>query len=306
MDELSINEEHKNLISLRKELKIIHKRKEKRWELISKEIREIRSQFGHNSDIGARRTIISGVPQEINVPALTMIEEEPLTIICSQKGWIRSIKGHVDESSDAKYKDGDSGRFWFFAKNTDKISIFDSNGKFYTLQADKIPSGRGMGEPIKLMADLANDSEIVSVRVFLAEEELLVASSDSRGLVIKGLHTLAHTRQGRQVLNLSDSSVAVICTPVDGDTVAVIGENRKLLLFALNELPKMTRGRGVKLQRYKNGGLADVKVINKEDGLSWRVGGRSRSETDLFPWLGKRGQAGRLPPKGFPKSGKFN
>ena len=234
-----------------------------------------------------------------------MIQEEPITIVCSDKGWIRALKGHSNNKDDVRYKEGDKKRFWFHAKNTDRITIFSTNGRFYTLPAEKIPKGRGMGESIRLMADLSNGSEIVSIGVHRPEGKLLVASSDGRGLIVEESQIVAQTRQGRQVLNLNGDNQAVVCISVEGDTVAVIGENRKLLLFPVSELPIMTRGRGMILQRYRDGGLLDAKVFNLSDGLSWQSGSRLRTERDLRDWSGKRAQAGRLPPRGFPKNGIF-
>jgi topoisomerase-4 subunit A len=237
-----------------------------------------------------------------------MIEKESVTVICSEKGWIRAVKGHVEPSSgDNLYKKGDRGRFWFHAETTDKLLMFATNGRFYTIGCDKLPRGRGHGEPVRLMIDLGNDQDIVALFVHQPKRKLLVASTDGRGFVVEESQVVAQTRSGKQALNVSGDVEARICTPVAGDSVAVIGDNRKLLIFPLDEVPEMTRGRGVMLQKYRDGGLSDITVFNLADGLSWRMGSsdRVRTETDLLPWQGKRAQAGRLPPKGFPKSNRF-
>ena len=244
-------------------------------------------------------------PAPVDVPTEAMVEREPITVICSQKGWIRAARGHIEENGEVRYKDGDVGRFWLHAQSTDRILLFATNGRFYTLNAAKLPGGRGAGDPVRLMIDLANDEDIVTVLVFAPEKKLLVSSSDGRGFIVAEDDTLAQTRNGRQVLNLGAGAEAVACRPADGDTVAVVGENRKIVLFPAGELPTMARGRGVVLQRYRDGGLADAKVFDLAEGLSWRSGDRVRTERDLGYWIGKRAQAGRLAPKGFAKSGRF-
>ncbi|MDA0653821.1 MAG: DNA topoisomerase IV subunit A [Proteobacteria bacterium] len=306
LEEEGIRAEHADLTALSKKLRALQRDKGQRWQTIATEIREIREAFGAKTELGGRRTTIADPPALVEVPTEAMIEREPITVVCSEKGWIRAMKGHVEDTGDVRYKDGDRGRFWLHAQSTDRISIFVTNGRFHTLVASALPRGRGMGEPVKLMADLSNGAEIVDVRVHRPGAALLVASSDGRGFVVEDDQTVAQTRQGRQVLNLAGGAEAAVCVPADGDTVAVIGENRKLLLFPLSELPTMARGRGVLLQRYRDGALADARVFRRKDGLSWRSGERVRTETDLRDWLGKRAQSGRLPPRGFPKSGRFS
>ena len=239
------------------------------------------------------------------MPVEAMIEREAVTVICSDKGWIRAQRGQVPDASELKYKEGDRGRFIIPAETTDKLLVFGTNGRFYTIGVDKLPGGRGHGEPIRLMIELGNDQELVALFVHKPGRKLLVASADGRGFVVPEGEVMAQTRAGKQVLNLADGVEAVACAFVEGDTVAVIGENRKLLLFPLKELPEMTRGRGVILQRYKDGGLSDVKCFAYAEGLTWRQGDRQRSETGLAEWRGERGQAGRLPPQGFTRSNKF-
>lgn len=278
-----------------------------RWKRIGEEIRALKKAYGPETPLGARRTMMGDAPSAVVVPLEAMIEKEPVTIVCSVKGWVRAMKGHLGPETEIKYKEGDSARFTLHAQTTDKILIFATNGRFYTLGADKLPGGRGHGEPLRLMVDLPNDHEITAISVHEPERKLLVASSDGRGFVVPEAEVIAQTRNGKQVLNVSGGVEAAVCRPlaVGDDSVAVIGKNRKLLVFGLDELPEMTRGRGVMLQRYKDGGLVDAKTFKKADGLSWQIGDRTRVETDLGPWVGKRAAAGRMPPVGFPRSNRF-
>ena len=234
-----------------------------------------------------------------------MIEREPVTVVCSEKGWIRTIKGHVQETAELRFKEGDQPRFAIHAETTDKLLVFATNGRFYTVGIDKLPGGRGFGEPLRLMIDLTNEDDIVTLLVHDPARRLLVAASDGRGFVVPEKDAVAQTRAGRQVLNVAGKVEAVICAPVRGDTVAVVGDNRKLLVFGVEELPEMTRGRGVMLQRYTTGGLADVTTFLRAEGLSWPMGDRTRTETDLTEWLGRRAQTGRMAPRGFPRNNKF-
>ena len=306
LEEQGIRTEHAELVAARKELRTLVKDADKRWQAIAAEVRDIRKRFGKDTPLGKRRTTIADAPAPIEVPTEAMIEREPITVICSAKGWIRALKGHVTDTGEVKFKEGDSGRFWFFAESTDKLSVFATNGRFYTLAADRLPGGRGAGEPVRLMVEFGNGHDIVAMRVHRPGGKLLVAAHDGRGFVVAEDQTLAQTRQGRQVLNVATGVEAAACAPADGDTVAVIGENRKLLLFPLAELPVMARGRGVVLQRYQHGGLADAKTFNRREGLTWLIGDKTRTETELADWRGKRAQAGRLAPKGFAKSGRFS
>ncbi len=306
LEEDAIRKEHAGLTAERKDLRALLKDEEARWAVVADEVRDTKVKFGPKTALGKRRTTIADAPAEIEVPTEALIEKEPITVICSAKGWIRAVKGHVADDGSATYKEGDESRFWFHAESTDKLTIFATNGRFYTLGADKLPRGRGHGEPVRLMLDMGEAVEIVTLGVYRPGEKLLVASSDGRGFVVDTDSTLAQTKNGRQVLNVSEGVSAVACVPAVGDTVAVVGENRKLILFPLEELPEMGRGRGVTLQKYKDGGLADVRVFTRKDGLTWKLGENTRTETELRDWMGKRAQAGRLPPKGFPKSGRFS
>ena len=254
---------------------------------------------------GKGRWGCAAAPIAMVIPLDALVEREPVTVICSHKGWIRTMRGHVEANGDLKFKEGDRARFALHAETTDKLLLLGTNGRFYTLGVDKLPGGRGHGEPLRLMIDLGNDQDIVALFVHQPGRKLLVASGDGRGFVVPEEEVVAQTRAGRQVLNLGEGGEAAVCAVVEGDHVAVVGENRKLVIFKLAEVPEMTRGRGVILQKYKDGGLSDVKVFRLKEGLTWKSGERTRTETDLRPWIGSRAQAGRLPPRGFPVNNKF-
>jgi topoisomerase-4 subunit A len=305
LEEMEIRKEHKALSVEQKDLKALLKDDERQWKLIGEQIAEIRKKFGTASEGGKRRSDFGDAPSAVVIPLEAMVEREPVTVICSDKGWIRVLKGHVEANGELKFKEGDRARFALHAETTDKLLLLGTNGRFYTLGVDKLPGGRGHGEPIRLMVDLGNDQDIVALFVHKPERKLLVASSDGRGFVVPEAEVLAQTRAGKQVLNVGEGGEAEACAMVEGDHVAVVGDNRKLVIFKLDEVPEMTRGRGVILQKYKDGGLSDVKVFRLKEGLSWRSGERTRTETDLRPWVGQRAQAGRLPPRGFPVNNKF-
>lgn len=306
LEEIEIRKEHKALSAEQADLKDLMKKEKRRWKAIADQIQEVKKSFGPKTEIGRRRTELGDVPSEVVIPLEAVVEREPVTVLCSAKGWVRAMKGHQEDVSDAKYKEGDRARFVVQAMTTDKLILFATNGRFYTIGADKLPGGRGFGEPVRLMIDLPNDQDIIGLGVYHPEVKLLVASSDGRGFVVAMEEVVAQTKAGKQVLNVSGDVEAAVCAPIVGGHVAVIGENRKLLIFPLEELPEMTRGRGVILQKYKDGGLSDAKTFALDEGLTWAAGpGRVRTETDLVAWLGKRAQAGRLPPHGFTKSNKF-
>jgi topoisomerase-4 subunit A len=306
LEEIAIREEIKGLEAEQKELKKLLRDEKARWKQIAEEIAAVRKRFGAKTELGARRTEIGEPPSATVVDMTVMIEREPITVICSQKGWIRAAKGHVEDISTLKFKDGDRSRFVIHAETTDKLLMLATNGRFYTLGCDKLPSGRGHGEPVRLMVDMKNDHDVVGLFKHVTGRRLIVASSDGRGFIVPEDEVVAQTRNGKSVLNVSGDNEARACALVEGDSIAVVGENHKLVIFPLEELPEMTRGRGVKLQSYKDGGLADVKAFTLKEGLSWKSGDRTRTETDLIAWVGKRSQAGRLAPKGFPRSNRFN
>ncbi len=305
LEEMVIREEMTGLEAEQKDLKRLLRDRDLRWGRIADEIAEVRKRFGKKTALGARRTEIGAAPSAIIVPLTAMIDREPVTVICSQKGWLRSAKGHVEDLSTLKFKDGDRLAYALHAQTTDKVLILGTNGRFYTIGCDKLPGGRGHGEPVRLMVDLDNEHDIAHILIHQPDRKLLVASSDGRGFVVPENEVIAQTRGGRQVLNVSGDTEARVCSVAHGDSIAIIGDNHKLLIFPLDELPEMTRGRGVKLQSYKDGGLADAKTFTLSEGLSWKSGDRTRTETDLLAWVGKRAQAGRLAPKGFPRSHRF-
>ncbi len=304
LEEKEIRAEHAALSAEARDLRALLKNENKRWTMIADQIRATREQFGAKTVLGKRRTEIGDAPSAVVIPIDIAIEKEPVTVVCSAKGWIRGFKGHLAPDADIKYKEGDGPKFRLHAETTDKVLLFATNGRFYTIGCDRLPPGRGNGEPVRLMVDLSNDHDIVQLLVHQPGRKLVVASSDGRGFVVPEDEVLAQTRTGKQVLNVKGDIEAEACKPVAGDSVAVLGENRKLLAFPLKELPEMTRGRGVKLQAYRDGGLADITTFNRKDGLSWQQADRTRTETDLTAWIGKRAQAGRLPPRGFPKKPK--
>ncbi|MFQ5984822.1 MAG: DNA topoisomerase IV subunit A [Alphaproteobacteria bacterium] len=305
LEEKAIGRERKALRDEKAGLDALLAEPERRWGAIREELLEVKQRFGQDTPLGRRRTSIGEAQKVVALPEAVLVEREPVTVICSDKGWIRALQGHNLAAEDVKYKEGDRPGFVLEAETTDALLVFATNGRFYTLAGDKLPRGRGFGEPLRLMIDLKNGHDIVALLVHRPGRRLLLASSDGRGFVIEEDAVLASTRAGKQVLNPGLGAEAAACVLVDGDAVAVLGDNRKLLVFPLAELPVMTRGRGVILQRYRQGGLADVKVFTLSEGLSWRIGDRTRTETDLRPWLGRRGNAGRLPPAGFPRANRF-
>jgi topoisomerase-4 subunit A len=306
LDEAEIRGEHVRLIKEAKDLGALLKDEKRRWQVIAAEIRETRTAFGTKTELGRRRTEIGAPPRAVVIPIDIAVEKEPVTIVCSAKGWIRGFKGHLEAGVEVKYKDGDGPSFRLHGETTDKLILFATNGRFYTLGCDRLPPGRGHGEPVRLMIDLSNDHDIVALMVHRPGRKLLVASSDGRGFIAAEDGVIAQTRGGRQVLNVRGDVEAHACVPVEGDHVAVIGENRKLLVFPVADLPEMGRGRGVRLQSYRDGGLSDIATFDLAAGLSWSLGERTRTETDLAAWSGKRAQAGRLPPKGFPRTNRFS
>lgn len=309
LEEIEIRGEQKQLAEKQAGLKKLLKNEDLRWKFIDGEIAELKKRFGKTTPLGARRTAIGEPPAEVMVPVEAVIERENITIVCSAKGWIRALRGHSAEDAAArasiKYKEGDEERFVLNAETTDKLLVFATNGRFYTLPCDKLPPGRGFGEPVRLMVDMPNDADIVGLTLYADDKKFIVASSDGRGFIVKAEDVLAQTKNGKQILNVGDEAKAEAFAPVEGDTIAVIGTNRKMLLFPVSELPEMGRGRGVILQKYSGGTLSDVKTFTYKDGLTWQSGERTRTETDLRNWKGARAQAGRIAPNGFNRSNRF-
>ncbi|MDQ3478113.1 MAG: DNA topoisomerase IV subunit A [Pseudomonadota bacterium] len=307
LEEMEIAKERAVLVKEREELaKLIESPARQRTRL-KKDLAEVRAKFGDE-----RRTKLEEASAARELDWSAMIEKEPITVILSQRGWIRAMRGHValEEIAELKWREGDGPFIHFHAQTTDRLALFAANGRVYTLAGDKLPGGRGFGEPVRLQIDLAGEVDIVTLMVARPGMKLLIASSDGRGFVASAEATLAETRKGKQLVNLrSGSTVAVVRAVPDGaDSLAVIGDNRKLLVFPLAELPELGRGQGVLLQRYRDGGLADAIAFRFGDGLSWALGGdsgRTRTEADLTPWRAARGAAGRMPPIGFPRSNRF-
>src|SRR5437660_3359094 len=306
LEEVAIRKELESLGSEASGIEALLASDRRQWRALAKEVAATRAEFGGDTPLGRRRTVIGAAPAVVEIPPAALVEREPVTVLCWQKGWIRAVKGHGVGAADQKYKEGDGPRFAVAAETTDRLIIFGSNGRFYTLAADKLPGGRGQGEPLRLMIDLPNEHEIVALFPHQPGLRLLVASDDGRGFLVNGEEALAQTRAGKQVLTPAKGARAAICVPAEGDAAAFVGENRRLLIVDLAEIPEMTRGRGVILQRHRLGGLVDAKVFRLADGLTWRQGeNRIRTETDLAPWRGARGAAGRAAPQGFPRSNRF-
>ena len=304
LEEMEIRKEHKKLSAEQKKLQALMKSEAARWATIAEEIESMRARFGDGA-LGARRTATGAVLPEVVVDEAAFVEREPITVILSEKGWIRAQKGHVSLDSELRFKEGDSLFMVLHAETTDRLVLFATNGKAFTLKADTIPRGRGDGQPVRLMLDLTNEDAVVTLFVHREGLRYLVAASDGKGFLVKAEDLLAEKRTGKQVLNVDPPAEAAVCAPAEGDSIAVIGENRKLLIFPIDQVPEMTRGRGVQLQSYRDGGLADAKVFTRKEGLSWVLGERTRVETDLRAWVGNRASAGKAPPNGFPRSNRF-
>ncbi len=308
LEEMEIRGEHKELTAEQKSLQALLKSDDAQWVRIADEIRDVRMKFGKTTVLGRRRTGFADAPSIEFVPIEAMIERESITIVFSAKGWIRSLKGHLGPDADIKYKEGDKDRFIIHAETTDKLILFGTDGRFYTLGCDKLPGGRGHGEPVRLLIDMDEGRDVVQIFVHEPDRKLLVASHEGNGFIVPENDVIAMRRAGKQVLNVTGTDEAVVCTVVRGDHVAVMGENRKLVLFPLKDVNEMTRGKGVRLQKYKDGGLGDVKCFTLKEGLiAYDRSNRARtfSANDLKDWRGERAQAGRLPPKGYPSGYRF-
>ncbi|RMF08160.1 MAG: DNA topoisomerase IV subunit A [Alphaproteobacteria bacterium] len=306
LEELEIRREHEGLEEERRQVTNLLASEKAQWKQVGEEIRGIRELVGPDTVLGRRRTTFADAPAiEVDL-AQAMMEKEPVTVILSQKGWLRAMRGHVEDTAKLQFKQGDALKRAIHAQTTDTLVLFASNGKFFSLGIDKLPGGRGHGEPARLMIDLEENHDFVEAFVHVPGRKLLVASSAGYGFIVREDDVVAMTRKGKQVLNVTPPDEAVVCVPAEGDTVAVIGENRKLLCFPLSELNEMSRGRGVRLQRYRDGGLSDARVFSRAEGLSWTdSSNRTWTVTELDDWMGARAQAGRLPPKGFPRSNRF-
>ena len=306
LEEVELVKERDSLMEERANLEDLLADTLQQWNKIAEEIRETKKQFGQNYISGTRRTDFAEAQDFEEVPIEAMIEREPITVVCSSMGWIRAMNGHIDLTRELKFKDGDGPGLIFHAQTTDKLLALASNGRFYTILASSLPGGRGMGEPLRLMVDIPDEALIVNLITFRPGQKLLVASSTGDGFIVTHDDVVAQTKSGKQILNTKREAVAKVCHNICGDHVAVVGENRKVLIFPVSEIPEMVRGKGVRLQKYKDGGLSDITTFNLSEGLTWLdPAGRTRSETNLEDWTGKRATAGRMAPRGFPKNNKF-
>ncbi|HEY5711171.1 MAG TPA: DNA topoisomerase IV subunit A [Allosphingosinicella sp.] len=312
LEEMQLKGERDDLVKEREGLQTLIESEARQRTRLKKDLAALRVRYGPETPLGRRRTLIEEAAPARDIPLEAMIEREPITVILSKRGWIRAMKGHVELSNPEalKFKEGDESLFFFHAHTTDKLLLASSDGRFYTLAADKLPGGRGFGEPVKLMVDIEGEGNVVALLRAGAADKLLVASSDGRGFLTPAAGAIAETRKGKQIVNLRAGAKLKVVRPVrpGDDYVAVIGENRKMVVYPMVELPEMGRGQGVQLQRYRDGGLGDITGFTFAEGLSWPMGGeggRTRTETDLNPWRTARGAAGRMPPMGFPRDNRF-
>ncbi|WP_179381561.1 DNA topoisomerase IV subunit A [Jannaschia marina] len=306
LEELALLKERDALMEERATLQDLLESDEIQWKTIADELRAQRKLFGKSTDLGRRRTDFAEAVEVADVPLEAMIEREPVTVVCSRMGWVRALSGHQPLDKELKFKDGDGPAFMFHAETTDKLIVWSSDGRAFTIMANALPGGRGMGEPLRLMIDLPNESEIVDILIHQPGRKLLLASSAGDGFVVPEEEMVAMRRAGKAVMTVKAGVRAMKPAVATGDHVACIGENRKMLVFPLADLPEMPRGKGVRLQKFKDGGLADVTVITLAEGLSWSdPAGRTRHEPDLGEWLGTRAQAGRMAPRGFPRDNRF-
>ena len=310
LEEFEIRKEFDALEAEKAEIEGLLASDELQWQTVATEIRKVRKDYSKDTFLGARRSDF-GQAVQIDDSAIyeAMIEKEPVTVVLSQKGWVRAMKGHMTDYASLTFKDGDQLKLAFNAYTTDKLLIFTTGGKAYTIGADKMPGGRGHGEPLRIMVDMDNDQDVLTAFVHRPDRKLLVASNIGNGFIVKETDLIANTRKGKQVMNVKLPDEAQLCVEMRGDHVAVVGKNRKLLVFSIDQLPEMARGKGVRLQRYKDGGVADLRCFVIDEGLTWEdSAGRThtRSKDELVEWIGERAQAGRMVPKGFPRSGKFS
>jgi topoisomerase-4 subunit A len=304
LEEMEIRKEHKALTVELKGLQTLLGSEKLRWKKISDEIEATRKKFG-SGPLGDRRTEMGVMPTVAEVNPDAFIEKEAITVILSEKGWIRAVKGAVADTAELKFKEGDRLKFLRPCFTTDRLTLFSTNGRAYTLKAAELPRGRGDGQALRVLVDLTNEDDVILLFVAVDGMKYLLASNAGRGFLVPGEELGAEKRTGKQILNLKPGEEAAFCIPAEGDHVAAVGQNRRLLVFKLEEIPEMARGAGVILQRYKDGGLADIKVFRLAEGLTWKLGDRVRTETNLRDWLAARGQTGHMPPAGFPRTPGF-
>ncbi|MBI0003556.1 DNA topoisomerase IV subunit A [Bartonella sp. M0177] len=310
LEEMEIRKEFDALKAEEAELDALLQSNTKQWKAIAGEIAKVKKIFGPDTALGKRRTTFEDAPDhDIKDIEQAMIEKEPVTIVISEKGWLRALKGHLTDYSTLTFKEDDRLKIAFPAMTTDKIIVMSTGGKFFTIAANSLPGGRGHGEPIRILVDMDNDEDILTAFVHVPDRKLLLISYQANGFIVSENDVIGTTRKGKQVMNVKLPDEAKLCLPVDGDHLAIVGENRKMLIFPLEQISEMTRGKGVRLQRYKDGGVSDAVTFKLEEGLTWRdTADRtfSRSAADLIEWQGSRAGAGRMVPKGFPRSGKFS
>jgi topoisomerase IV subunit A len=310
LEEMEIRKEDKDLRAEKKSIEELLRSEKQQWKKVADQVREVRDAFGPKTPLGKRRTGFALAPAHDEAAIEeALVEREPITIVVSDKGWIRALRGQVSDLSSLAFKADDGLKLAFFAETTSKLLVFATNGRFYTIDAAKLPGGRGHGEPVRLFAEMEQDADIVTVFRYQGGRKLIIASKQGTGFIVPEDECLGNTRKGKQVLNVKPPDAARALAPLEGEFVATIGENRKMVVFPRDQVPEMTRGRGVRLQRYKDGGLSDIKTFEVEKGLTWTDSASrvfSLSLKELSDWRGNRADAGRLAPKGFPKSNKFD
>lgn len=304
LEEQALKDEFERLALEKAGLEILLNDDGARAQKISEEVAAVKKQFGPKTELGARRTTIAEAVPVVDMPIEALIEKEPITVVLSQKGWIRAVKGHVDVA-DMKFKDGDGCKLSVRTYTTDQVMFMATNGRFYTLLGDKIAGGRGFGEPLRLSIDLPEDADVVAMIIYRPEDKWLVATEHGKGFVVAAKDMVAQTRTGKIVLNVGSGDRAYLCRPAIGDHVAVIGTNRKMIVFRADEIPTLTRGSGVMLQKYAGATLADVRFFNLAEGLPFPSGNGTRVERNISLWIGRRAGVGKIPPVGFPRSNKF-
>ena len=309
LEEFEIRTEFESLSKEKAEIETLLASDEKQWQTVAWEIGEVKKKFAKATEIGRRRTLFSNAPEaDLEAIQQAMIEKEPITVVISEKGWIRALKGHISDVSTLQFKEGDGLKLSFPASTTDRILVVTTGGKAYTLGGDKLPGGRGHGEPLRIIVDMENDQDVLTAFVHDPARKLLISSAAGNGFVVVEGDMAANTRKGKQIMNVAMPDETKLVIPVKGDHVAIVGENRKMLVFPLAQIPEMSRGKGVRLQRYKDGGVSDMRCFAIADGLTWAdSAGRSftKNKDELLEWIGDRATAGRAVPKGFPRSGKF-
>ena len=304
LEEMEIRKEHKALTKEGRDIGALLSNDALRWTRIGEELEAVRAKFA-GGPLGLRRTVMGDTPAAIEVNADSLIEKEPITVILSEKGWIRAVRGHLTDGAELKFKDGDQLSVLVPCQTTDRLCLIATGGRAHTLRAGELPRGRGDGQAIRLVAEMAQDEDVAALFVWRDAAKYLIASDAGRGFIVASADLVAEKRTGKQVMNLKPGEKVLVCAPADGDHVAVVGTSRKMLVFPLDQVPELQRGAGVLLQKYKDGAMADLKVFRIAEGLTWKLGEKTRTETALRDWIGARAQVGRLPPNGFPKTGRF-